>query len=92
VTNSPKRIRPAWRADYIARFKTQWLLVEWRSPLSPITRWAAVTVRAPGASSVPTSKSWAWGQTRCENSGAKDAKTSMMASGRGGMRCPPPIA
>jgi hypothetical protein len=48
--------------------------------------------RAPGASIAPRSKTCAWRQTRCEKSGANGAKTSMMASGKGGMRCPPSIA
>jgi hypothetical protein len=41
-----------------------------------------VTVRAPGARIAPRSKIYACTQTRSEQSGAKGAKTSMIASGR----------
>lgn len=51
-----------------------------------------VIVRVLGASTALKSKTCAWTQTRCEKSGAKGVKTSKMASGRGGIGCPPSIA
>jgi len=49
-----------------------------------MARKAAVTVRGPGVRIAPKSETCAWPQTRSEKSGAKGAKTSMIASGRGG--------
>jgi hypothetical protein len=88
----PNKVRLAWCPDHVARFNTRWSLVKWRSAANPVARKAAVTVRAPGVRIAPRSKSCAWSQTRCENSGAKGAKTRMIAPGGGGMGGPPPIA
>jgi hypothetical protein len=80
VMSHPNSTRLAWRADQVARFNTRWYVVKRRSVANPITREAAVTVRAPGARIAPRSKSCACRHTRCENSGAKEAKTAMIAS------------
>jgi hypothetical protein len=93
VISHPSRIWLPRRADHVARFNTRWSLVKWRSIANPMTRKAAVTVRGPGVSIAPKSQTWAWPQTRSEKSGANAAKTSLIASGRGGiLGCPPSIA
>jgi len=58
---------------------------------TPTARRAAVTVRGPGARSAPTSRLWAWRQTRGDNRGAKGANTRRIVSGRDGMRGHPSI-
>jgi hypothetical protein len=88
----PNSSRLAWRADQVARFNTRWSFVTRCALASPITRQAAVTVRAPGVKSAPSRHAGAWYHTRREKRGAKGAKIRMIASGRGGMACPPAIA
>ncbi len=76
----------------MARVNTRWSFVKRCSMASPITRKAAVTVRAPGVKITPSGNDYAWYHTRREQSGAKGANIRMIASGRGGMACPPSIA
>jgi hypothetical protein len=34
----PNKIRLAWRGDQVARFKTRWSFIKWRSVANPATR------------------------------------------------------
>jgi hypothetical protein len=89
VISHPHSMRPAWRVDHVARFKPRWSFVKRRSVAKPSTRTAAVTGRVLGAKIAPSSHNCAWHHTRRETSAAKGAHTRMIASGRGGMACPP---
>jgi hypothetical protein len=68
-----------WRTKFLRFFREA----------NPVARKAAVTVRAPGVSMAPRSKTCAGHQTRSEKSGANGANTSMISAGRCGIRRPP---
>ena len=59
------------------------------SPLSPITRSTAVTVRAPRHSNAPTTSTCTCRQTGRLNSELKAPRTAMIPSGRGSMGTSP---
>lgn len=89
ATRGRSKTRLTARLDRRSRLSTRWEHSKRRQWSRPIARNAAVTVRRPGARSVPTTSTRACDQTRREKHGANGASSASMTGGRVGIVSPP---